>query len=73
VKHLPYLDQIPDSGHPRDGWQWDSDGSMHDRFIWARDSPLNGVLSRLAMGEPESVALFNPQCSRIYPFSIEEK
>ena len=73
MKLLPVLDQILDSGHPRDGWQWDSDGSVHDRFIRARDSPLNGVLSRLAMGEPESVALFNPQCPKIYPLCIEEK
>jgi hypothetical protein len=65
LKRLPGLDQMPHSGQPRDGWQWDSEGRTHDRLLLARDPPMNDALSKLAIEEPAAVALFHPQFRKI--------
>jgi hypothetical protein len=52
--------QVPDSGQPWDGWQWDSGGSMHDRLLLARVHPMNDASSQLAIEAPVSIALFHP-------------
>jgi len=73
LKRLPGSDQIPDSGQPRDSWHWNRSGSTHDRLLLARDHPMNDASSKLAIEEPTSVALFNPQYCKINCLCVEEK
>jgi len=65
--------QVPDSGQPWDGWQWDNGGSPHDSLPLARDYQMNDASSQLAIEEPVSVALFHHQRYEINRLYIEEK
>jgi hypothetical protein len=65
--------QVPDSGQPWDGRQWDSGVSTHDSLPLAREHPMHDALSQLAIEEPVLVALFHPQPYEINWLCIEEK